>query len=119
MIVITKVRNYWTEEQIKYFLNIPCVLEKALLALWDEQTDDEKNSGITKEHNGKGFNAYDAPFLSAMVKSLKQYGHLTKGQREKTTRILSKYSKQLTVLANDRKYNKEVFNNEEFPVKST
>ena len=84
--------------------------------LYDCQTEEEKAVGNTQEDTGVGFNAYDAPFLSAMIKSLNQYGHLTYGQRDKTKRILQKYSKQLVKMANSRKYNKEVnvvINNEQ------
>lgn len=109
MITIKYVRKLWNEEQIKYWINRSDeVLYLALRALYGCQTDQEKLDGNTSEENGVGFNAYDAPFLSAMIKDLDKWGHLTKGQKEKTRPMIMKYSKQLVKLANDKKYNKEV-----------
>lgn len=109
MIEVKAYRKIWNEDQIKYLiLTNESVLYSCLKNLYDCQTEEEKAIGNTQEENGIGFNAYDAPFLSAMIKDLDKYGHLTYGQREKTKHILQKYSKQLVKMANSRKYNKEV-----------
>lgn len=109
MIEVKTYRKIWNEEQIKYLIMTnESVLYSCLKNLYDCQTEEEKATGNTQEDNGIGFNAYDAPFLSAMIKDLKKYGHLTYGQRDKTKQILQKYSKQLVNMANDKKYNKEV-----------
>ena len=109
VIEVVSYRKIWNEEQIKYLMwTNETVLYSCLKELYCCQTQEEKAIGNTQEHNGIGFNAYDAPFLSAMIKDLNKYGHLTYGQRDKTKRMLQKYSKQLVKLANDKKYNKEV-----------
>lgn len=109
MIEVKAYRKLWNEDQIKYLiLTNESVLYSCLRNLYDCQTEEEKSVGNTQEENGVGFNAYDAPFLSAMIKDLDKYGHLTYKQREKTKYILQKYSKQLVKMANSRKYNKEV-----------
>lgn len=109
MIKVIAYRKIWNEEQMKYLiLTNESVLYSCLKKLYDCQTEEEKSVGNTQEHNGIGFNAYDAPFLSAMMKDLNKYNHLTYGQREKTKKILQKYSKQLVKMANSQKYNKEV-----------
>ena len=109
MIEVKAYRKLWNEEQIKYLmLTKESVLYSCLKNLYDCQTEEEKTIGNTQEDNGVGFNAYDAPFLSAMVKDLNKYGHLTYGQRERTKQILQKYSKQLVRMANNKKYNHEV-----------
>lgn len=107
MIEIAEVREMyqkkevWTVVQIDYLIqNDDRVLYGALRKLYNMQTDEEQAMGVTMVHNGSGFNAYDAPFLSSIVRSLNKYGHLTKGQKEKTRRILKKYVKQLTNIAN-------------------
>lgn len=98
---VTEKKKVWTEEQIKYLIQTNDeVLYRALRKLYGYQTEIERQSGNTQESNGVGFNAYDAPFLSAIYKSLEQYGHLTKGQKEKTRNALIKYNKQLTKIAN-------------------
>lgn len=115
MIIITEARKYWTEEEIKNKIDeSDKALYQCLRILYNQQTDEEKAVGNTQEHNGIGFNAYDAPYLSAMIKSLDKWGHLTNGQKEKTRPLIKKYSKQLAKLANDKKYNKPVFKEEDF-----
>ena len=85
MLEITAYQKIWNEEQIKYLIQTNRqVLYKSLLVLYDKQTDTEKVNGNTSEHNGIGFNAYDAPFLCAMVKSYNKWGSLTYDQRQKT-----------------------------------
>ena len=107
MLEIKYVRKVWSEEQIKWYIeNSNQILYKALMLLYDNQTDSEKETGNTSESNGIGFNAYDAPFLCAMARSYLQYGHLTKGQRNLTVPKILKYSKQLTRIANSPKFNK-------------
>ena len=99
--ILQNTKRVWREEEVVYYiLNNDKSLYGALRKLYDCQTDKEKESGNTQEHNGIGFNAYDAPYLSAMVKSLNEWGKLTNGQKEKTRQILVKYRKQLTNLAN-------------------
>lgn len=98
---ITEKKKVWTEEQIKYLVQTnDKVLYGALRKMYDMQTDEEKSLGNTHVHNGVGFNAYDAPLLSSIYKSLEQYGHLTNGQKETARDRLKKYSKQLTMIAN-------------------
>lgn len=104
----------WAEDDIARLIqNNEKVLYSSLKHLYDCQTDAEKSVGNTQEHNGVGFSAYDAPFLSAMVKSLEKWGHLTNGQKEKTIPILVKYRKQITKLANEyeaKKYERKTNN---------
>lgn len=110
MIEITGVRKIWTEEEIKNVLKTnEEFLYHALMFLYNQQTETEKYNGNTSEHNGVGFNAYDAPYLSAIARSYIQYGHLTKGQKEKTIPLIMKYSKQLMKEANSAKYRKSPY----------
>lgn len=110
MIDIKYARKIWTEDEIKEKIDkYDKVVYSCLFQLYNQQTESEKAVGNTQEHNGVGFNAYDAPFLCAMVKSYNEWGHLTKGQLEKTRPLLKKYAKQLVKLANNKKYNKPVF----------
>lgn len=75
MIKITAYRKLWTEEEIKEsMLKSDKALYTCLRKLYECQTDLEKCNGNTSEHNGIGFNAYDAPYLSAMIKSLDKWG---------------------------------------------
>jgi len=91
----------WTEEEIKSLIQTnDTVLYRALKKLYAEQTADEQATGETREHNGKGFNGIDAKFLSSVSEFLIARGFLTAKQKVATRRMLKKYTKQLTKLAN-------------------
>lgn len=99
----------WNKEEIINLIEkYDWVLYNSLIALYKCQTEEEKINGNTSEHNGIGFNAVDAPYLCAMFKSLNKYGHLTNGQKEKTRKIILKYSKQITMLANEHEKKKDL-----------
>lgn len=96
-----KEKRVWTREEIENLVQTnDKVLYGALKQLYECQTKDEQNSETTKEQNGVGFNAFDAPILSSLAEGLKKYGSLTVKQRELARKKLKKYTKQLTVLAN-------------------
>lgn len=97
MIEVKAYRKLWNEDQIKYFIKTnTSVLYSCLRELYNCQTEEEKVNGNTQEENGIGFNAYDAPFLSAMIKDLNKYGHLTNGQKEKNKTINFKIFKAIS-----------------------
>ena len=91
----------WTADEVMDLLDRDDrVLYGALKHLYACQTDQEKNSASTREHNGKGFNAYDAEFLTSICKQLLQRGTLSQKQKEVARKKLKKYKTQLTALAN-------------------
>lgn len=94
-------KRVWTEEEIKELVQTnDTVLYGALKKLYACQTADEQSSKETKEHNGVGFNGFDAEFLSSVAEFLLKRGFLTEKQKMYTRRKLVKYNKQLTKLAN-------------------
>lgn len=91
----------WTEEEIKNLIQTnDKVLYGGLRKLYACQTADEQDSGMTKEHNGKGFNGVDAQILSSFCEFLNKTGFLTPKQKAVARKKLIKYNKQLTALAN-------------------
>lgn len=91
----------WTEEEIKYLIQInDKVLYGALKHIYACQTEDEKRSDSTREHNGVGFNSFDAEFMTSICKQLEQRGTLSEKQKAVARKKLVKYNKQLTKLAN-------------------
>ena len=66
--------------------------------IYSKQTDQEKASEETREHNNVGFNAYDAKFMTSIYKSLEKYGRLTVKQIAASTKVMKKYSGQLARL---------------------
>jgi hypothetical protein len=91
----------WSEDEVMDLLDRDDrVLFGALKHLYACQTENEKASASTREHNGKGFNAYDAEFLTSICKQLLERGTLSPKQKEVARKKLKKYRKQLTALAN-------------------
>ena len=76
-----------------------------LSKLYDRQTADEQRSQSTKHHNGRGFNAVDAKFLSSLaiqVRINKTKGTiLTPKQLQYARKCLRKYVNQLVEIANE------------------
>lgn len=59
----------WTKEKInELLLSNPKACERALVVLYNRQTNDEKNAEATIERNGVGFGAYDAEFMSSLAR---------------------------------------------------
>lgn len=76
----------WTVEAVRDLLNKNnFAVERAILALYARQEEDEKAEQITSHNNGKGFAAFDAEFFSSLalfiLNSKNPKGHrLTPGQ---------------------------------------
>lgn len=97
----TKEKRIWTEEEIKNYIQTnDKVLYNGLKKLYECQTADEQAEGRTSHANGKGFNGVDGPFLSSLSEFLLKKGYLTAKQKASARKLLVKYTKQLTDLAN-------------------
>jgi len=72
----------------------------AVLALYKLQTDEEMLIKKTYCSNGVGFSAVDADFMSDMAELIMNGYTLTDKQQDVVRRILKKYRKQLTKIAN-------------------
>ena len=95
-------KRVWTEDEIKSLIQTnDKVLYGALKHLYACQTQDEKNTASTHVHNGAGFNATDAEFLTSICQQLEKKGSLSPKQKEVARKKLVKYNKQLTRLANE------------------
>ena len=92
----------WTPDEIKALVQTnDKVLYGALKHLYACQTESEKSTSSTHEHNGKGFNATDAEFLTSICQQLEKRGTLSPKQKEVARKKLVKYNKQITNLANE------------------
>ena len=74
-------------------------LYRAILAIYDRQTDREKNAGDTIEDNGIGFNGVDGRRMSQIAKRLKDTGSLRPYERDIARNRMPKYSGQLVKIA--------------------
>lgn len=91
----------YTKESIKDLLQRnDRAVERALLAIYNRQTDAERQAERTVVHNGVGFNAFDAPLGSYLASWVGKGKPLTGPFLDKGRRLASKYVGQLTEIAN-------------------
>ena len=81
----------------------PFFTERALLALYKRQTEDEKVAKETKYHNKMGFTGGDAKYLSYCARWLlaSPKNHLNADHLTKVRLRLQKYATQLAKVANE------------------
>jgi hypothetical protein len=90
-----------TKESIKDLLQRnDRAVERALLAIYNRQTGEERQSGRTVVHNGVGFSAFDARLGSYYGSWIKSGKNLTGIHLDKGRRLASKYVGQLVSIAN-------------------
>lgn len=73
----------------------PRAVRVALTTLHAAQTTDEQHTGATTHHNGVGFNAADAAFLSSLASQVEQGRKLSGRQLYAARCALPKYAGQL------------------------
>lgn len=77
---------------------------RALLVIYDRQTEAEKAVGVTKEDNGIGFSGCDAEILSSFAEWYKSKGFLTPKQLAISKNKLKKYWRQLLQISESKGY---------------
>lgn len=86
-------------------------LERAIVAIYDRQTHDEKRDSDTKHDNERGFRANHAPTMSyfarIILKGWKESGksknvHLNPVKLDKARGFMVQYHRQLCEIANSR-----------------
>lgn len=85
----------------------PKFVERSLLALYERQTADEQDGALTAHQNGAGFSGPDAFILTEFSKwclrSQRPEGErLTPKQLELTRKKLTRYTRQLIEVAEER-----------------
>lgn len=78
-------------------------LERAIVRLYEHQTNEEQEMQQTSEDNGVGFNAVDAHKLSYYATWIKAGNHLSDKYLQDAFKRVPKYSKQIFKLINDDK----------------
>jgi hypothetical protein len=69
--------------------------QRALLAIFKNQTEDEKTDSSVKYHNGMGFRAVDSYILTSFANQLQTRGFLTPKQMVIVLRKMPVYARQL------------------------
>jgi hypothetical protein len=91
----------WTESEILELLDCQDkAVWRAVHCLYQFQTAEEKTAEQTKDHNNKGFNAVDAPFLTSLAKFYENHKRLTQRQTDAARKKVKKYVGQLLKVAN-------------------
>ena len=91
----------WKKEQIvEKLVASQHWLERGVLAIYERQTADEKQTESTVHHNEVGFSSFDASFLTYIAQYLQSGNHLSNGYVEKVRIRMMKYAGQLAKIAN-------------------
>ena len=91
----------WTQDEIKQLLvDNDLAVSKAIVSIYNLQTESEKSTKSTNDNNGVGFNGVDAEFLSSLAEFFIKYNRLSEKQLAFGRKKIMKYSKQLTMIAN-------------------
>lgn len=81
---------------------------KALLIIYDFQTEDEKVDDETKVYNNVGFSGVDAKILSSFAKQLHEKFYLSPKQMTLTRKKMRKYINQIIKLLNSNQISKNM-----------
>ena len=88
------------EIEIKVLLKTNDVaLKRAIVLIYELQTDEEKNLGVAKEENNVGFSKIDAEFLSKVARKIKNNLPLDDAEIIISRNKMQKYWKQLMYIS--------------------
>lgn len=100
--------NKLTKIQIKGFVKLklatdPLWAQRALLRIYEFQTQDEKKTQSTVYHNGVGFTGTDGRILTSLAKQYQKYGRLSEKQMFIVFKKMPKYWQQVIKISNEQK----------------
>jgi|GEM_PF-1209872 len=91
----------WNETRIKELLDAnPKAVMRAIVTIYERQTEDEKHSHTTKNRNGVGFGAFDAEFMTSLALQIKNGRGLSDRQLVIGRNKIKRYHRQLCEVAN-------------------
>ena len=91
--------NGWTKEKIIHLIDTnDKAVVRALIRIYERQTADEQSAHATTHHNGVGFGATDAQFLTDIAKKAQRYT-LSERQIAAVRKAIKKYWRQLMEVA--------------------
>ncbi len=93
----------YTEESIKELINKSnLAVERGILAIFNRQTEDEKQIEDTRYYNRIGFSGAHVKIGTYMAKWILSGKHLNGPWIEKGRKMIQHYAKQLAEIANTR-----------------
>ena len=69
--------------------------KKAVLTLYNRQTESEKRKGISDQHNDIGFSGYDAPYLTFVAIRINKKEEFDASEKAEIQRIIRRYGEQM------------------------
>ena len=94
----------WNERNMKEWLTAnahrPNVVEKAITKIHGQQTEREREYGVTEALNGVGWGGADAEFATKMADLILAGRSLSVRQREVCLKLALRYRRQLATIAN-------------------
>ena len=94
-------KKIWTRDEIETMVrNQDAAVERAMVAIWERQTADEKETQGTRHHNGRGFAAWSARSGTYYAEWVRSGRRLTGKHLAKARKIALHHAGQLTDFAN-------------------
>ena len=91
----------WTRDDINGLLETnDLAVERAMVRLYELQTQDEQESSTTRVHNGQGFGSWYAKRGSYYARWVQSGRRLTGSHLDAARKIAIKHSRQLVEIAN-------------------
>lgn len=91
----------WTDQEIINLIETnDLAVTRAVIAIYQRQTEDEKSIEGTHYHNGIGFNSVDAKYMTYLAKYCQDNRRLTGEHLQKARKKIKKYHRQLLEIAN-------------------
>lgn len=107
----TKITKTTKEKFLKEKLSTDANWAKrALLRIFDFQTNEEKNVEYVKVINGIGFTAFDAEILTSFAKQLNKTGRLSDLQMKVLKSKMPKYWNQVLMISDTEKLESLIIN---------
>ena len=93
----------WTKEKIQALIRTnPTAVERAIVAIYNRQTSDEKVTSNTRHTNHRGFRSNHAPRGSHYARWVLSGRHLSGYHLETARKIALRYHRQLCEIANEK-----------------
>jgi hypothetical protein len=97
----TENQKVWTPDEIRSNIQYSYKwLVRAVLALYRQQTEEERLCNTTIARNNKGFDVIDAKYMSKIAQQIESRKYLSMRDQYLVRKILRKYHGQLTRIAN-------------------
>ncbi len=91
----------WTKDDIHALLDkSPAAVMRAITAIYQRQTDDERSGAYTRETNGVGFSKFDAEFMTSLAIQIANGRGLSPKQMAVGRNKIKRYWRQLVEIAN-------------------